>query len=75
MSAQWRLAIDHSELRLPPAPDTDTQVARAIMEAAVVASVFARLASEARPELAARCEHVCNGIRAVLDERFPGALR
>jgi len=75
MSAQWRPAIDHAELKLPPAPDTDTQVARTIIEAAVVASMFARLASEARPGLAARCEHVCNGIRALLDERFPGALR
>ncbi len=68
----WSPDVDPAELTLPPEADYDTQVARAVLEAAMISSAFARLAAYARPELAAPSERMCRVIRKALDKEFPG---
>ena len=55
----------------PPAGSTDDQAARAILELTWIGGAFARLALEARPEIAWRCEKMAALIRAGLDDLFP----
>ena len=49
----------------------DERVAVAVLELRSVAAAFARLAIEARPKFAWRCEAVADAIFDVLDEHFP----
>lgn len=67
---RWLPAVDPEALQVPSSGSTDEQVVRAVAEQKALASIFARLAGEARPELAAPCERMCRSIRAALGENF-----
>lgn len=49
----------------------DERVAVAVLELRSVAAAFARLAIEARPKFAWRCEAIAGAVFDVLDEHFP----
>jgi len=72
---QWLPAVDPRVLHAPPSVSTDEQVARALAEMIALTSVFARLADEARPQFAYRCERLCRLVRAALRQSFDGVGR
>ncbi len=54
----------------PPHAHPDQQVAVAVLEASRIAGAMLRLATEARPQLAWRCEKVGLGLRSLLSDHF-----
>lgn len=72
---EWLPAIAASELHVPESAPADEQVARAVLETSALAATYRRLAEEARPQLAHRCERMYIALRADLDEIFDGADR
>lgn len=74
-AAQWLPAISADAIQLPQSIPTDEQVARLILEVRALAGAASRLAGEARPALAWRCERLSQALRAALDEHFDGVDR
>jgi len=70
----FEVAPAEASVSAPPvAPvSTDEQVARAILEARMVAGAFLRLGHEVRPAFAWRCENTGLDIKAALDAYFEG---
>ena len=54
----------------PPAPDTDEQAVRTLLEMRSLAGVCLRLGIEARPQLAWRFERLGAGVAALVDDLF-----
>ena len=52
----------------PPRASVDEEVARAFVEAKSLAGVFARLGSQARPQIAWRCTRVAQALSAAINE-------